>query len=121
MAQQQTQRGMIEQLLVKVIEISESQATQSAEIKSINKTIHNGMSHRIDETHRTVMLVRDDLEEYKASGHLAQCPYVAHEVEKRARTKKGFHSGWKGIVAFVSLGTALGASVATWSKIIGGC
>ena len=65
MAQQPTQRGMIEQLLVKVIEISESQATQSAEIKSINKTIHNGMSHRIDETHRTVMLVKEDLEEYK--------------------------------------------------------
>ena len=60
MATQPTQRGMIEQLLVKVIEISESQATQSAEIKSINKTIHNGMSHRIDETHRTVMLVKDE-------------------------------------------------------------
>ncbi len=120
MAQQPTQRGMIEQLLVKVIEISESQATQSAEIKSINKTIHNGMSHRIDETHRTVMLVKEDLEEYKTSGHLAQCPYVAHEAERKERAKKGFINSWKGIVAFISIGTVLGSGVTYWSRIIGG-
>ena len=120
MAQQPTQRGMIEQLLVKVIEISESQATQSAEIKSINKTIHNGMSHRIDETHRTVMLVKEDLEEYKTSGHLAQCPYVAHEAERKERAKKGFLSGWKGLVAFITLGGILGAAANNWIKILGG-
>ena len=120
MAQQQTQRGMIEQLLVKVIEISENQATQSAEIKSINKTIHNGMSHRIDETHRTVMLVKEDLEQYKTSGHLAQCPYIADVAKKKEKVRKGFFSGWKGLVAFITLGGILGAAANNWIKILGG-
>jgi hypothetical protein len=111
---------MIEQLLVKVIEISESQATQSAEIKSINKTIHNGMSHRIDETHRTVMLVKDDLEQYKTSGHLAQCPYIADVAEKKQRAKKGLLSGWKGIVGSITFGTAVGVLIKTWMNVIGG-
>jgi hypothetical protein len=111
---------MIEQLLVKVIEISESQATQSAEIKSINRTIHNGMSHRIDETHRTVMLVKEDLEQYKTSGHLAQCPYIADVAEKKQRARKGLLSGWKGIAALVSLGTGVGVLISTWIKVIGG-
>ena len=120
MAVQPTQRGMIEQLLVKVLEISESQATQSAEIKSINKTIHNGMSHRIDETHRTVMQVKEDLEQYKSSGHLAQCPYIADVAEKKQRAKKGLLSGWKGVISFISLGTAVGVLISTWMKVIGG-
>jgi len=118
-AQQQTQRGMIEQLLAKVFEISEEQTRLGGEIKAINKTLHNGMSHRIDETHRTVIQVKQDLEQYKASGHLAECPYVKDEAAKKERAKRGFLSGWKGVVAFVSLGTGIGVLISTWSNLIG--
>ena len=118
-AQQQTQRGMLETLLEKVFEISEEQTRLGGEIKAIDKTLHNGMSHRIDETHKTVMKVQHDLETYKASGHLAACPYVADEAKKKERTRKGFLTGWKGMVAFVSLGTGIGVLLSTWSNLIG--
>lgn len=119
-AQQQTQRGMLETLLAKVFEISEEQTRLGGEIKAIDKTLHNGMSHRIDETHRTVMQVRQDLETYKKSGHLAECPYVKDEAAKKERARKGFLAGWKGTVAFVSLGTGIGVLLSTWSNIVGG-
>lgn len=120
MAQTQTQKEITLQLLDEVMDMKEGMAEMKVEVKTINRTIHNGMSTKIEQTSRNVTELKKELEYYKGEGHLSACPFMQERKKKKEARKNGVQVSWKLLIALVGLAVSLGAAVGSWTNIIGG-
>ncbi len=111
----QTQKDMLVTLLDSVLVLTKEVTEVKSQVVEITHTIHNGMSHAIQDTQRQVTDMTARLDKIDATGHPQSCPFL----QDRDRRKRHLSSGWKMAIALVGLGGGLWAWVQFFSRIRG--
>ena len=117
----QTQKDMLVTLLDKVLVLTEKVVETQSQVVEINHTIHNGMSHAIQETMQRVTTIEGDLSDVKrglerigTEGHPQSCPFLADQKQRKTRFWTGL-ARWKKVVVWV---LGLGGALYAWAQLI---
>jgi len=117
----QTQRDMLVTLLDTVLALTKESAEVKSQVVEINHTIHNGMSHAIQETVQRVTTiesnmadVKQGLEKIRTEGHPQSCPFLADQKQRKLRFWTSLARWKKALVWLVGLGGALFA----WAQLV---
>ena len=117
----QTQRDMLVTLLDTVLALTKESAEVKSQVVEMNHTIHNGMSHAIQETVQRVTAIEGSVGEVKrglesigTEGHPQSCPFLADQKQRKLRFWTGLSRGKKTVVWVLGLGGALYA----WAQLI---
>jgi hypothetical protein len=117
----QTQKDMLVTLLDKVLVLTEKVVETQSQVVEINHTIHNGMSHAIQETMQRVTTIEGDLSDVKrglerigTEGHPQSCPFLADQKQRKLRFWGRLTKFQKALVWLISLGGTLFA----WAQLV---
>lgn len=117
----QTQKDMLVTLLDKVLVLTEKVVETQSQVVEINHTIHNGMSHAIQETVQRVVViegevgkVKQGLDEIRKEGHPQSCPFLADQKQRKLRFWTGL-ARWKRAVVWI---LGLGGALYAWAQLI---
>ena len=117
----QTQRDMLVTLLDTVLALTKESAEVKSQVVEINHTIHNGMSHAIQETVQRVTAIEGSVGEVKrglekigTEGHPQSCPFLADQKQRKLRFWTSLARWKKALVWLVGLGGALYA----WAQLV---